>query len=113
MEFLQGRTLRDRLQEGLPSVEEVLETGIQIADALCEAHQKGFLHRDIKPSNIFLTTAGHVKVMDFGLAKCVAEELDTEAQTNPHLTPGTPSYMSPEQIKGEILDGRTDLFSAG
>lgn len=113
MEFLQGRTLRDRLTEGRPPIDEFLEIGIQLADALQEAHQKGFLHRDIKPSNIFLTTSGHVKVMDFGLAKCMTEELDTDIRTNPHLTPGTPAYMSPEQVKGEVLDPRTDLFSAG
>jgi len=129
MEFLEGQTLKNRIAGRPLDIAQVPEFGHQIADALEAAHAKAIIHRDIKPANIFLTARGQVKLLDFGLAKLVPERKGTTAPTHasreltttiegPGLTStgvsmGTVAYMSPEQVRGEELDERTDLFSLG
>lgn len=122
MELLNGSTLRDRLASGPIPVPQILEWGVQITDALESAHAAGIVHRDLKPANIFVTARGPVKVLDFGLAKVatlqaagdVTMTLDMSAgATTPGTTMGTIAYMSPEQARGEELDGRSDIFSFG
>ena len=118
MEYVQGITLRERLTEGPLAVRKALETATEIADALEAAHKQKIVHRDLKPSNIMLTPQGHVKVMDFGLAKQVTpiegqEQEITTALTKQGSTLGTVPYMSPEQVRGQEVDTRSDIFSFG
>ena len=119
MERLEGETLQDRLQRGPLDVEQAIDYGIALADALDAAHGRSLIHRDLKPANVFITTRGVVKILDFGLAKSVLEaDADVTHSVNASLTStgttlGTVAYMSPEQLRGEPLDVRTDLFSFG
>ena len=127
MEFIDGQTLKHRIEGKPMRLAELLDVAIAIADALAAAHARGIVHRDIKPANIFISGGGQTKVLDFGLAKYTAEQqLARDASVtgsmptaaNPQLTSpgtavGTVAYMSPEQAMGDELDGRTDLFSLG
>ena len=121
MEFIDGETLRSHIHGKPLPLDELLELGIEIADALEAAHAEGIIHRDIKPANIFVTKRGRAKVLDFGLAKLVpkgitgADSEDDQSDSNSivGIISGTPSYMSPEQVRGDGLDSRTDIFSLG
>jgi len=118
LEFLEGETLQNRIRRGPLSIEEILDCGIQVADALDSAHRKGIVHRDIKPANIFLTARAQAKLLDFGVAKlCDLDHphLSTHnfAATKPGQVVGTAAYMAPEQARGEHVDERADLFSLG
>jgi serine/threonine-protein kinase len=120
MEYIDGETLDRHIDRGPLDVREILRIGTEIADALAEAHQAGITHRDIKSSNVMITPRGHVKVLDFGLAKVVAEAADhsgvdssTEVRTAAGVVVGTVHYMAPEQALGRDVDERADLFSVG
>jgi eukaryotic-like serine/threonine-protein kinase len=124
MEYIAGQTLHDRLLNGPMPLADILPVAGEIAEALQEAHSRRFLHRDLKPANIMLTEQGHVKILDFGLARQLADRPTTDPFTAslerrgsrltvPGTVIGTPDYMSPEQARGEELDVRTDLFSFG
>src|SRR5438128_5096729 len=121
-EFIDGQTLRERMQSAPMKLGEVLDVATQIASALAAAHDAGIVHRDIKPENVMLRRDGIVKVLDFGLAKLTqpsAPAVDTQAatkplvQTEPGRVMGTVAYMSPEQVRGLELDARTDICSLG
>jgi eukaryotic-like serine/threonine-protein kinase len=131
MQLLEGQTLREWIDDGAKEnpvlrLDRLLDLGAQIADGLNAAHQKGIIHRDIKPANIFVTSKGQAKILDFGVAKFLAEAAPEHAEevpvgaisansalTRTGASVGTPSYLSPEQVRGEALDARTDLFSLG
>jgi serine/threonine protein kinase len=119
-ELLEGETLRERLRSGGLTIRKAVETAVQIAQGLAAAHEKGIVHRDLKPANVFVTKDGHVKLLDFGIAKLTRPDPGPQATT---LTPepstetggvlGTVGYMSPEQVRGLPADHRTDIFSFG
>jgi len=120
MEYVKGRTLRERISEGALSLQAALPVAIEVTEALQKAHENEIIHRDIKPANIMLMDKGHAKVMDFGLAKQVSKVGDVGRQVDSQMSithagsaPGTPAYMSPEQLQGKTPDSRSDIFSFG
>jgi serine/threonine protein kinase len=120
MENVEGQTLASMIEDHPTEPEEIIQIGLQVADALAEAHARGITHRDIKPANIMLTQRGQVKVLDFGLAKIArpegqgaGSEMATALSTTPGLVMGTVQYMSPEQVLGGEVDHRSDIFSLG
>lgn len=120
-EYLEGRTLRDRLSDAPLSQRQILEFSVAIAKGLAAAHEKGIVHRDLKPENVLITKNEQVKVLDFGLAKSSANlgsqdatlSLESQAHTKVGSVVGTVGYMSPEQVRGSSLDARSDIFSFG
>src|ERR1700689_4206846 len=124
-ELLEGETLRERLRGGAIVVRKTLDYALQMAHGLAAAHEKGIIHRDLKPENLFLTKDGRVKILDFGLAKLTQPDLNqdgdgfhTSLPTMTHATEagvvmGTAGYMSPEQVRGVVVDARSDIFSFG
>jgi Tol biopolymer transport system component len=114
-ELLEGATLRGMLEAGLP-LRKALDYAVQLAHGLAAAHEQGIVHRDLKPENLFVTRDGHLKILDFGLAKLRREmvsDTDTATATRPGVVMGTAPYMSPEQVRGQAVDHRSDLFSFG
>src|SRR3979490_2849373 len=118
-ELLEGQTLRERLQQGEIPVRKAVEFALQTARGLSAAHDRGIVHRDLKPENIFLTRDGVVKILDFGLAKLIVPEVASETSvatarcTEAGVVLGTAGYMSPEQVRGQVVDRRSDIFSLG
>src|SRR5262245_47116109 len=123
-ELLQGETLRQRLSRGQPPLSSALDWAVQMAQGLAAAHEHSIVHRDLKPENVFLTRSGHVKLLDFGIAKSAQMMRHSRDLLEPTLSPagamtqsgavlGTPGYMSPEQVHGEPVDARSDIFSLG
>ncbi len=118
MELVEGVTLSDKLAAGALSEKEITRLGGQVAEALEEAHERGVVHRDLKPGNVMVTPKGQVKVLDFGLAKLVRPEVasataPTESFTETQGVAGTLPYMAPEQLRGEQVDARTDIWALG
>ena len=121
MEYVEGQTLQQRLKKGPLRLNQLLGLGVEIAEAVDTAHQKQIVHRDLKTANIMVTPEGHIKVLDFGVAKHLLMDVRSESDastfsgrlTSADTTPGTVIYMSPEQVRGEPIDARTDLFSLG
>jgi serine/threonine protein kinase len=119
-ELLEGKSLRERLNEGAVPPRKVLDYSTKIANGLAAAHEKGIVHRDLKPENVFVTNDEHVKVLDFGLAKYATGPdasgptmTHAAAETAPGTVMGTVGYMSPEQVRGQTADSRSDIFSFG
>jgi hypothetical protein len=114
-ELLDGETLGERLQTGALPIRKAIEIAVQIARGLAAAHAKGIIHRDLKPANVFVLADGQVKILDFGLAKPIATGSETTAAevTDPGSVLGTAGYMAPEQVRGQAVDARTDLFAFG
>lgn len=122
LELIEGQSLEDRLSRGALHIGEAIRIALQLAEAIQEAHEKGIVHRDLKPANIKINPEGRVKVLDFGLAKLAAPDVDHHAETRVRtgtaltqtgIVLGTPGYMSPEQARGEPVDGRTDTWAFG
>ncbi len=119
-ELLEGETLRERLRSGPLSARKAIDYALQVARGLAAAHEKGIVHRDLKPENLFITNDGRVKILDFGLAKLIMPESSSGADaptlhavTEPGLIMGTVGYMSPEQVRGQTADQRSDIFAFG
>ena len=119
-ELLEGETLRERLRSGALSARKAIDYALQVARGLAAAHEKGIVHRDLKPENLFITNDGRVKILDFGLAKLIMPEASSGADaptlhavTEPGLIMGTVGYMSPEQVRGQTADQRSDIFAFG
>ena len=109
MAFYEGETLKEKIEGGLLQISEAIDLALQVAEGLSEAHRAGIVHRDIKPANILVTKSGVAKILDFGLAKLTGRTILTRTGS----TPGTAAYMSPEQVRGETVDERTDVWSLG
>src|SRR5439155_23260585 len=118
MEYIEGRTLRDIMKEGRLDCAQIIDIGAQIADGLAEAHAHGIIHRDVKPANIMVNSKGHIKILDFGLAKLPRSNVEIhglgeDSLAIPGALIGTLRYMSPEQVLGHSVDQRSDIFSLG
>jgi len=119
-ELLEGEPLRDRIASGSLAVRKAVDLTVQIAQGLAAAHEKGIIHRDLKPGNVFVTKDGHVKILDFGVAKLTRPDSDTQATTvaeapatDAGAVLGTMGYMAPEQVRGLPCDHRADIFALG